>query len=245
LQIQTRRKFIIDSNLKNNYKIHLVYFEIFNLNNSIKNYSLKRISNELILKIKNLYKLENLIEDPIIKAYRQFYWSKLKIDPTKIRPSGEALIRRILQGKELPVIILFVDIYNLASAFTKIPIGAYDSDKINGNIILRKAKNGDKFIAIGNKEIILNGNELITIDEKGTILSQFPYRDAENTKISENSKNIFIACYGIEGIIKEELFNAANLIIEFLKSSIFSDINTTSKPEYGFNISEFFYESNF
>ena len=47
------------------------------------------------------YSLDGLKDEENIRAYRDFFW-KLGIDPTKIRPAAEALIRRILGGKEIP-----------------------------------------------------------------------------------------------------------------------------------------------
>ena len=56
-------------------------------------------------KIHSLDEVKNL---PIFRAYRGFYW-KVGIDPTKTRPAGEALTRRILSGKDLPTINTLVD----------------------------------------------------------------------------------------------------------------------------------------
>jgi phosphoenolpyruvate synthase (EC 2.7.9.2) len=42
--------------------------------------------------------LEGLKEDPVVRAYRDFYW-RLGIDPTKVRPSSEALARRAFRGE--------------------------------------------------------------------------------------------------------------------------------------------------
>ncbi|MHA1340287.1 MAG: B3/B4 domain-containing protein [Promethearchaeota archaeon] len=240
------KKFIIDKSLaENGFKIHVVYFEISNFNNSISNYSYEKyVVAPKTDEIKKNYELKTLKDDPIIKIYRQFYWAKLKIDPTKIRPSGEALIRRVLQGKKLPTINRFVDAYNWASAVSKIPIGAYDMDKFEGNITLRKANKGEEFLAIGNKKITLKGNELITCDEIGTILSQFPYRDADKTKITNKTKNIFVACLGVEGISKKDLMAAANRTILFLKKCEFPDMENSEKLN-NFLISEINYNSNF
>jgi len=57
--------------------------------------------------------LEGLKEDPVVRAYRDFYW-RLGIDPTKVRPSSEALARRALRG-EFPRVSPLVDAGNVAS----------------------------------------------------------------------------------------------------------------------------------
>ncbi|MHA1819574.1 MAG: B3/B4 domain-containing protein [Promethearchaeota archaeon] len=206
--------------IKDGFKIHMIYSLIKDFNNDFDGADYSFEEGVIVPesnKIKEKYTIENIKEDPIIATFRKFYWSKLKIDPTKIRPSGEALVRRVLQGKKLPKINYFVDAYNWASAVSLIPIGAYDADKINGVVELRKAKEGEEFLAIGGKVRKMKGNELITIDESGQILSQFPYRDAELTKVTRATKNIFITCLGVEGVPKDALYNAYNLIIKFLK----------------------------
>ena len=200
-------------------KIHLYYTLFEDINNNPGSYD---FSEAVIFpetkKITAKYTIENIKDDPIIAAYREFYWKYMSIDPTKIRPSGEALIRRILQGKELPKINYFVDAYNWASAVSLIPIGAYDFDKFEGMIELRSARLGEKFYAIGDKEVVLKGNELITISEDdGTILSQFPYRDAEKTKVTENTTKILVTSLGIEHVSKDAIMNGINLTIDFLK----------------------------
>ena len=107
---------IDDKLAENGVNVHLWYVILKNFDNTIKDYD---YSDSVILpetkRINNQYTIENIKEDLIIAAYRSFYWKHLKIDPTKIRPSGEALVRRILQGKKLPKISYFVDAYNWGS----------------------------------------------------------------------------------------------------------------------------------
>ncbi|RLI77804.1 hypothetical protein DRP07_11825, partial [Archaeoglobales archaeon] len=55
----------------------------------------------ILEEIKNNYNLENLKDHPVVRAYRDFYW-RIGIDPTKQRPSSEALLRRGLKGN-IPV----------------------------------------------------------------------------------------------------------------------------------------------
>ncbi len=63
--------------------------------------------------------LEGLKDEPIFRTYRDFFWT-MGVDPTKVRPAAEALIRRILVGRSMPRINTVVDAYNLASMTTHI-----------------------------------------------------------------------------------------------------------------------------
>src|SRR5512137_2942998 len=76
--------------------------------------------------VSSQYTLEKVKDDPVFRAYRDFFWS-VGIDPTKTRPASEALVRRILAGKPLPTINTAVDAYNLASVRTGVPLAAFDA----------------------------------------------------------------------------------------------------------------------
>ncbi len=97
-----------------------------------QDYSLDQYIYELRSRI-NIDK-ESLKDNPIIRALRDFYWS-IGIDPTKTRPSSEALVRRLLNSNSIPKINNVIDAGNIASIETLIPIGIYDLDKIKGSIV--------------------------------------------------------------------------------------------------------------
>ncbi|TFG17677.1 MAG: hypothetical protein EU530_10270 [Promethearchaeota archaeon] len=215
-----------------------VYFIILNdFDNTIKDYDYEEpVITPETQRINKQYTIENVKEDPIIAAYRSFYWTHLKIDPTKIRPSGEALVRRILQGKTLPKMSYFVDAYNWASCSSLIPIGSYDLDTFHSPITIRFGKIGEKFNAIGGKERVMNGNEILTAGED-RILSQFPYRDADATKITTSTKNLIILSMGVEEVPKTSIKNGITLTLNYLKKG------TTKIPNFREN--RIGYVSNF
>lgn len=187
------------------------------LNVSVRktNPDLDGFKSEVYRKIRTSYTLEGLKDIPIFRAYRDFFW-RIGIDPTKIRPSAEALIRRILQGKELPCINTAVDSYNLASVETGISIAGFDASKINGALFLRKAKAGEEFSGIGmDQPILLAGNEIVIEDSK-RIVAVYPYRDSEETKITEDTNEaIFIMC-GVPGITNQRLVEAKRITEEYV-----------------------------
>jgi DNA/RNA-binding domain of Phe-tRNA-synthetase-like protein len=67
------------------------------------------------------------------ELYRSF-----GIDPTHTRPSSEALLRRLLQGKPFPQILNAVDLCNLLSLRFLLPLGLYDAERIQGSVVLRR-----------------------------------------------------------------------------------------------------------
>jgi len=175
----------------------------------------KEIYNHVISLTREKFSLENLKNDPIIRAYRDFYWHYLKIDPTKVRPAGEALIRRVLSNKPIPNISNLVDAYNAASIETRISLGAYNYDLLKLPLHIRFAKGGEKFKPIGKKEIQLTGKELVLADQE-KIICLYPHRDSDETKVDLNTCNVLIVGYGVPNIDSEAVFTAVRTACNYI-----------------------------
>ncbi len=196
--------------LKNDIKISIAAMEITDFNIISDNYDLDQIISNVKSELKSKYTINNIKEDPIIAKYRKFYWNQLNLDPTKIRPSSEALIRRILKNQKIPKISSFVDSYNWASAASLIPMGAYDIETFEYPIIIRLTKENEKFTPIGKDVKILQPNILVISDKNERILSQYPYRDSKLSMVTKNSRNIILIACGVPGISKNQLLFALN-----------------------------------
>ncbi len=176
---------------------------------------LEKFKVTVIEQVRNEYDLDTVKDHPTFRAYRDFFWS-IKIDPTKIRPAAEALIRRILAGKTLPCINTLVDAYNLASIKSRIALATFDADRLEGDHLMRFAEDGEQFYGIGmEKPLILKGGEIVVSDEK-KLVAIYPYRDADNTKVTEKTKNIMMVVCGVPGIPKQELENASHVALEYV-----------------------------
>jgi len=182
------------------------------------NPALEEFKGKIYKEIRAAYAIETIKDAPVFRAYRDFFW-EIGIDPTKTRPAAEALIRRILQGKELPRINTIVDAYNLASVKSHISVAAFDVEKLRGSLRLRFARNGEKFTGIGIQvSIALEGKELV-IEDTGAPepIAVYPYRDSDGTKITESTKEaVFIMC-GAPGIPHETLEKAKHLVEEYVE----------------------------
>ncbi|PKK81238.1 MAG: hypothetical protein CVT47_03485 [Thermoplasmata archaeon HGW-Thermoplasmata-2] len=184
------------------------------------NPALEEFKGKIYKEIRAAYAIETIKDAPVFRAYRDFFW-EIGIDPTKTRPAAEALIRRILQGKELPRINTIVDAYNLASVKSHISVAAFDVEKLRGSLRLRFARNGESFTGIGMAEpVLLSGRELV-IEDTGAgsaaePIAVYPYRDSDGTKITESTKEaVFIMC-GAPGIPQEALEKARALVEEYI-----------------------------
>ena len=77
-----------------------------------------------------------------IAAVRTMY-KRVGIDPTKRRPSSEALLRRVRKGQPLPRINSMVDVCNWCSLEFQLPYGLYDASRIQGDVMLRIGRGGE------------------------------------------------------------------------------------------------------
>ncbi|ABO09207.1 B3/B4 domain-containing protein [Pyrobaculum calidifontis] len=152
--------------------------------------------------------LDTLKDHPVIRAYRDFYWRVVKIDPTKQRPAQEALLRRVLRGEALPRISPVVDAGNAASIKFLVPIGLYDLAKVKGEVLrLRWSKRGEVFYPIGGSPVELDSQIVLAAD--GQILHLYPYRDSVETKIERDTRDVLVVVAGVPGVELSRLIDAA------------------------------------
>ncbi len=170
----------------------------------------------LVQEFREHLKLESLKDEPHLRAYRDFYW-RVGIDPTKIRPASEALLRRVLQGKGFPRISTLVDAYNLASMKTRIAIAAFDGAHTHGDLRMRLAHEGESFLGIGmDAPVVLKGVEVVCEDDEG-LVAIYPYRDSHRTRVTTATVDtVFMTC-GVPGIEPRTLVEAAETTREFVE----------------------------
>lgn len=191
----------------------VVFSEIRDVNVTDSGEEFKTFSVNVLSNARKKYDKDTIANQDKIKIYRDFYW-KNDIDPTKIRPASEALIRRILDGEDISGINNVVDAYNLASIDTLIPMCVYDSDKIKGDLVIRFAKPGEEFRML-DRPTILKENQIIVSDEE-KVICLYPYRDADATKVDYDTKNVLFLADGVPGITPLELLSAMKVGLRYI-----------------------------
>ncbi len=171
--------------------------------------------NKLIDFLKSKYDLSSLKDDPIVKAYRKFFW-RVGIDPTKTRPAAEALVRRVLRGRPFPRINPVVDAGNIASAYTMVPIGLYDLSKARLPLELTMSVGGEVFRPLGGRDEVLREGVPILKDSEGKVLHIYPHRDSRETCITEGTKEILILGAGVPEVPKYLVVKAVRKVAELL-----------------------------
>lgn len=139
---------------------------------------------------------ETLKKWPSIEATRQVY-KRCGKDPSRYRPSAEALIRRMLRGLDLYRINTAVDLINLASIAFGYSIGGFDADKISGkNLVLGIGQEGEPYEGIGRGALNIAGLPVYR-DEIGGIGT--PTSDNERTKIELSTTHLLMVVNGYDG----------------------------------------------
>src|SRR3984893_25524 len=99
---------------------------------------------------------------PARALYRRF-----GIDPTRVRPSSEALLRRLKKREALPRVNSLVDVANALSVQLQVPVGLYDLDKVKGDeLVVRLGAEGETYTGIGKERVNVAGR-LCVADAEG------------------------------------------------------------------------------
>ncbi|MEW6749002.1 MAG: phenylalanine--tRNA ligase beta subunit-related protein [Candidatus Micrarchaeota archaeon] len=156
---------------------------------------------------------EAILEDTIILATRKLF-SSIGRDPTKERPSGEALIRRVVIGKGIYRISAVVDINNIVSLLTGFPCGVYDAGKIEGSeITVLLGAPGTEYEGLGGRPVEA-ANRLLTADQKSIFGG--PTADSARTQVTAETKSVLMLIYCPPGIelpmLKATLEKASKLM---------------------------------
>jgi DNA/RNA-binding domain of Phe-tRNA-synthetase-like protein len=196
------------------YQIKIMYVKVENKDSSVAQ-AVDDMLDYVERNVKQKYTLEGLKDVAIIRAYRDFFW-RAGIDPTKIRPASEALIRRILSDRPFPRISTLVDSYNLASVVSGVPIAAFDMDKVVGKLQMRKSRNEESFLGIGmDQPQKLSGKEVVVTDAE-KLVAIYPYRDSATSRVTEATKNVLFLICGVPNVEDHELDESKRITIEFI-----------------------------
>ena len=148
---------------------------------------------------------ESLKNMPSIAATRRVYKACGK-DPSRYRPASEALIRRMLQGKELYQIDTLVDLINVASIAYGYSIGGFDADRFEGDVLtLGVGREGEPYEGIGRGMLNIAGLPVYR-DAMGGVGT--PTSDNERTKITLSTTHLVVLVNGYDGNEERVLENA-------------------------------------
>lgn len=155
---------------------------------------------------------DSIKSHPVIQATREAY-RRCGKDPSRYRPSAEALRRRLLRGLKLYRIDTLVDLINLVSLRTGHSIGGFDADKIMGTqLTLGIGRAEEPFEGIGRGMLNIEGLPVYR-DAQGGIGT--PTSDHERTKMDIGTRHVLAIINGYNGC--EGLREAAELTETLLR----------------------------
>jgi len=125
-------------------------------------------------------------------AENRSMFHRLGVDPTKTRPSSEALLRRVLKGQDLPEINAVVDVCNLASLEFQLPLGLYDRRRLKGPVFARLGRKGEGYDGIRKGRVNLTDRPLLA-DDEGAFGA--PTSDSARTQVTEATNALLVIVY--------------------------------------------------
>jgi DNA/RNA-binding domain of Phe-tRNA-synthetase-like protein len=129
------------------------------------------------------------------------------IDPTKHRPASEALLRRVIKGLDFTSINTLVDVGNWCSLDFLLPICIYDTDKIVGDVTIRKGREGESYLGLNDRDVNCEGRFTVA-DEKGPFGS--PMTDSRRTAITKETTRAILGIFAPTHYDREKLTSQAN-----------------------------------
>jgi DNA/RNA-binding domain of Phe-tRNA-synthetase-like protein len=148
-----------------------------------------------VAEILKLSEPRSVLDSRDITATRAAY-KALGKDPARYRGSSEALLRRVIAGKGLPQINALVDVINLVSVESRLPIGLYDLANVNGDIIFRAGRAGETYKGIGKYDFNLEGLPVFC-DALGPHGS--PTSDSERTMVTAETQHVIATIISFGG----------------------------------------------
>jgi DNA/RNA-binding domain of Phe-tRNA-synthetase-like protein len=136
-----------------------------------------------------------------IAAVRTMY-KRVGLDPTKTRPSSEALLRRVRRGDPLPRINSMVDVCNWCSLEFQLPYGLYDGTRIDGDVELRIGRDGERYAGIRKDEVNVEGR-ITLADAKGPFGN--PTSDSARTMVTTETTRALVIVFAPREIDADRL----------------------------------------
>ncbi len=123
---------------------------------------------------------------PAATAPARVLYKRFGIDPTRVRPSSEALLRRLKKGEPLPRVNSLVDVANALSVQMQVPVGLYDLDKVKGDeLVVRLGAEGESYTGIGKEKVNVAGR-ICVADAEGPCGN--PSSDSARTMITSETE---------------------------------------------------------
>lgn len=187
--------------------------------NSKFNKELWKEINQFCTQLQATNSTEDIKKHMVIEATRKAYKVCGK-EPSRYRPSGESLQRRVIKGHPLYQINTLVDIINYASLVHRHSIGGFDESNIIGdNLCIGIGYPQEKYIGIGRGKLNIE-NMPVLRDNLGGIGT--PTSDHERTSMQIETNTILCVVNGYEGNlqnVQNDILHIKELLLKYAKAT--------------------------
>jgi DNA/RNA-binding domain of Phe-tRNA-synthetase-like protein len=129
---------------------------------------------------------------PVESAAVRTMYKRVGLDPTKTRPSNEALLRRVRKEQPLPRVNSMVDVINWCSVEFQVPYGLYDRAHIRGPVALRLGRDGEEYAGI-RKDTVHVAGRFTLADDDGPFGN--PTSDSARTMVTPATRDALVVVY--------------------------------------------------
>jgi len=193
--------------------LNIVAIRAKNIENKGIDEEILKLMKEREKEIRETLDSETLSQNPFIRAWREAY-SSFGAKPKDYKCSVENLLRIILKGISIRHINKIVDIYNYISIKHIVPAGGDDTDKVEGDVILKSAVGNEKFVELGSQQLKNpREGEVVYSDDKEILCRRWNWRECDKTKMTEDTKNVLLVIEGLPPATKEKIEDAAKELI--------------------------------
>jgi DNA/RNA-binding domain of Phe-tRNA-synthetase-like protein len=152
---------------------------------------------------------------PVDAAAVRTMYKQIGIDPTKRRPSSEALLRRVVRGEPLPRINSMVDVCNWCSLEFQLPYGLYDLAQVEGEAIeLRLGRDGESYPGIRKDEVSVGGR-ICMADARGAFGN--PTSDSARTMVTAATRRALVVVFAPGSIEPSRLTRTLDVTAERMR----------------------------
>ena len=166
--------------------------------------------------VRRHWRLDSLAKDPVVSAVRGLFRAA-GCDPTRYRPSSEALLRRVLKGEPLPSIHPLVDLNNCLSLRLAVPCCVLARDSIAAPLTFRGGQPGEAMESLRGS-FNLSGKPLLE-DSAGPFGT--PITDSERVKILPTTNSGYLVVYLPKGKLETEV--AHRTVTAIFTAAVFGD----------------------
>lgn len=152
--------------------------------------ALRALAAEELAAARRAFTLETLSQHPTVAAVRTLF-RQAGCDPTRYRPSSEALLRRVLKGEDLAPILPAVDLNNLLSIAMAVPSCVIGAQAVRAPLVLRAGRAGERMQSMRG-DFDLEGKPLLA-DAQGPFGT--PITDSERVKVTSGSSDVLLVAY--------------------------------------------------